>query len=79
MTISDGFLKLRSCIFENKMTSNLKSEVLMTSDACGQMANLTVYDPDNGSLLTSFKGKRLIYYFVQQQVFSSLVTCFQFP
>jgi len=38
------------------MTSNLKSEVLITSDSCGQMANLLIYDPENGSLLTSFKG-----------------------
>ena len=37
------------------MTSS-KSEVLVTSDAGGQMANLSVWDPDNGSLLTNFKG-----------------------
>ena len=38
------------------MMTSSKSEVLVTSDAGGQMANLSVWDPDNGSLLTNFKG-----------------------
>jgi len=38
------------------MSSKVKSEILMTSDSCGQMANVSVFDSENGSLLTNFKG-----------------------
>ena len=43
------------------MMTSSKSEVLVTSDAGGQMANLSVWDPDNGSLLTNFKGTYALY------------------